>query len=184
MFLQLRNPHFCLLNKGREGFGLLWNLGAVQEQTPPGSLWHACPGVQVTTTGKEVEETPWLFSFIYSPAVGSFPCSTSKHAYNVNKTIVIIVIIIKTLKNHAVFLGWKDSNTSCPFLRRLLSLTPQVAMGVLHYPLKWWWAFLLLGKSWECEDSKEHSDDNAIMRTPLFGVLGVLSASKRFFFSY
>lgn len=48
-----------------------------------------------------------------SPAVGSFPCSTSKRGYNVNEAIVIMVIIviiitiiiIITLKNHAAFLG-------------------------------------------------------------------------------
>lgn len=112
--------------------------------------------------GKEMEETPWLF-FSGSPAVGSFPCSTSKHGYNVNETIVItVIIIIKTLKTHAAFLGWKGSNSGCPFLRRLFSLTLQVAMVVFHYPLRWWWAFLLLGKSWEPEKSKKHSGDNAV----------------------
>lgn len=56
--------------------------------------------------GKEMKERPWLFSVIGSSAVGSFPCSSSKHGYNVNETIVTIVtIIMKTLKNHAAFLG-------------------------------------------------------------------------------
>lgn len=73
-----------------------------------------------------MEETPWLFSFIGSPAVGSFHCSTSKHGYNMNGTTVIIaiIIIIKTLKNHA-----DDFNPRMKRIKHKLSFSQEITQS-------------------------------------------------------